>query len=368
MVDHLITANLRSRPTRTIISIFAVAMGVILMLVIDGITSGTLNDTVNRTMGVGADFILQSSDSGMLFALGQPALPIKFADVARTVPGVGAVTPVLANFSMADFGMFFGIDLPSYDQFPGTLQIVEGKRSLSGDDVIVDELFARTHKIKPGAKLTIPGTGNHVFTVSGICRQGSVVREFVSLKTIQEIKETRDKVSMLFIRAAPGTDLKTVESALRERFPGYHVVTANDAAALLEGTKIPMLKQFSFAVKLVSMLISFMVILLAMYTTIFERTREIGILKSLGASRTFVVTMVLRESVLLCFMGVLVGTAIGEIVRKIITTAFPTLQVQMTLQEIGFACMLGLVAGMLGALYPAYKAARMDPVKALSYE
>ena len=73
-MDHLITANLRSRPTRTVISIIAVAIGVILILVIKGITAGTLNDTVNRTTGVGADFILQPSDSGMIFAFGSPAL------------------------------------------------------------------------------------------------------------------------------------------------------------------------------------------------------------------------------------------------------------------------------------------------------
>jgi putative ABC transport system permease protein len=364
-MDDLITANLRSRPTRTIISVFAVAVGVILMLVIGGITSGTLNDSVNRTMGVGADFILQGSDAGMLFALGSPALPIKFADKVRERKGVGAVTPVLASFIMADFGMVFGLDLPSYDQFPGTLQIIEGKRSLTGNDVIVDELFARTHKVKPGMPLTVSG---HQFIISGICKQGAVVREFVPLSTLQEIRETGDKVSMLFIKTAPGADPKALEAELRKTFVGYHINTANDAAMLLEGTKIPMLKQFSAAVILVSMLISFMVILLAMYTTIFERTREIGILKSLGASRMFVVGMVLRESVLICFLGVLLGTGISEVIRKVITAAFPTLQVQMNLSEIGYSCLLGLIAGILGALYPAYKAARMDPVRALSYE
>jgi putative ABC transport system permease protein len=364
-MDDLITANLRSRPTRTLISVFAVAVGVILMLVIGGMASGTLNDSVNRTMGVGADFILQGSDAGMLYALGSPALPVKIADVVRQMPGVGAVTPVLASFSMADFGMVFGIDLPSYDQFPGTLQIVEGRRTLTGNNVIVDELFAKTHKIKPGMPLTISG---HEFIVSGICRQGAVVREFVPLTTLQRIREAPDKVSILFIRAAPGTDLKVLEADLRKAFAGYHVNTANDAAQLLEGTKIPMLKQFSIAVIMISMLISFMVILLAMYTTIFERTREIGILKSLGASRIFVVNMVLRESALICLIGVLLGTGVSEVIRKVITSAFPTLQVQMSLREIAFACFLGLVAGLLGALYPAYKAARMDPVKALSYE
>ncbi len=364
-MEQLITANLRSRPTRTIICIFAVAVGVVLLLVIDGITSGTLNDTVNRTMGVGADFMLQPTDSGMLFALGSPNLPIKMTEFVRKVPGVGAVTPVLGIFNMADFGMVFGIDLASYDQFPGSLQIVEGKRTLTGNDVIVDELFAKNHKVKPGMPLTI---SDHQFIVSGICRQGSVVREFVPLATLQQIRDTPDKVSMVFIKAAPGVDPKILEDNLRKTLPGYHILTANDAAVLLEGTKIPMLKEFSLAVMMVSMLISFMVILLAMYTTIFERTREIGILKSLGASRTFVISMVMRESVLICILGVLLGTGVSQIIRKVMKVMFPTLQVQMNLSEIAFACMLGLIAGLLGALYPAYKAARMDPVKALTYE
>jgi putative ABC transport system permease protein len=364
-MEQLITANLRSRPTRTIISIFAVAIGVILMLVIDGITSGTLNDTVNRTMGVGADYILQPTDSGMLFALGSPALPVKFTDIARGTPGVGAVTPVIVHFSMKDFGIVFGIDLKSYGQFPGALQIVQGRQSLTGDDMIVDELFAKTHNIKPGSKLTLL---SHEFTITGICRQGSVVRQFVPLTTLQNMKSSPDNVNMFFIKAAPGTDLKALENELRKSFPGYNLNPANDAELLLQGTKIPMLKQFTLAVKLVSMLISFMVILLAMYTTIFERTREIGILKSLGASRGFVVSIVMRESVLICVLGVLLGTGISQIIRKIITVAFPTLQVQISLTEIGISCTLGLIAGWLGALYPAYKAARMDPVKALSYE
>jgi putative ABC transport system permease protein len=366
-MERLIAANLRSRPTRTIISMLAVALGVTLMLVIDGIISGMLNDTANRTMGVGADYILQSSDAGMLFALGSPSLPIKLIDKVREIKGVSAVTPVLTKLvtSVGDFGMVFGIDLSSYDQFPGTIQIVEGKKSLVGNEAIVDELYAKSHHIKPGMQLRI---NEHQYEVSGICQQGSVVREFVPLSTLQDVLDSRDKVSLFFIKAAPGADMKELESELRKEFPGYHLTTANDADLLLQGTRIPLLKQVQFAVWLVSMLISFMVVLLAMYTTIFERTREIGILKSIGASRVFVVGMVLRESALICVLGVLLGTGISQLLRKILTTAFPLLQLQITLREVGFACLLGIIAGLLGALYPAYKAACMDPVKALSYE
>jgi putative ABC transport system permease protein len=155
---------------------------------------------------------------------------------------------------------------------------------------------------------------------------------------------------------------------LKKTYAGYNLTTANDAAALLAGTKIPLLKEFRYAIVFISTLISFMVVLLAMYTTIFERTREIGILKSLGASRAFIVGMVLRESVMISCLGALLGTGISEVIRKLIVSTVPTLQVTMSIGQIGMGCLLGLFGGVLGALYPAYKAAKMDPVRALSYE
>jgi len=131
---------------------------------------------------------------------------------------------------------------------------------------------------------------------------------------------------------------------------------------------MPGFKEFLFTVILVSTLLSFMVILLAMYTTIFERTREIGILKSLGASRWFIVGMILKESVIICGFGVLFGAGASAVIRKAIIAAFPTMQVSMSARDLLFACAMGLGSGTLGAIYPAYKAARQDPVTALSYE
>jgi putative ABC transport system permease protein len=364
-MENLITANIRSRPTRTFISVLAVALGVVLMLVIGGITSGTLNDYINRTMGVGADFILQPSGSSIFYAFSTAALPIKLANKLLEVKGVSAVAPVLAKFSSTDFGLVFGVDLKSYDQFPGRLQIVAGKGSLTDDEAIVDELYAKSHNITVGMPVTLLG---QKFTVSGICRPGAVVRVFVPLSTLQALNGTPDNATIMFIKAAAGANVQQVEQELRKTFPGYTLTSTRDASLLLTDTKLPGLKEFRFTIIFVSVLLSFMVILLAMYTTIFERTREIGILKSLGASRGFIVAMILKESAMICSLGVLLGIGISEVIRKVIVTAFPTLQVAMTPNDILYGCILGLLGGTLGALYPAYKAARMDPVRALSYE
>lgn len=364
-MESIVAANMRSRPTRTFISVLAVAIGVILMLIIGGIVSGTLNDYLNRTINMGADFMLQQSGASVFYALSGAALPVKLGDKLLEVDGVGAVTPILVKFSTADFGLVFGIDLASYNQFPGRLQIISGRDSLAGDEVIVDELYAKPRQLKPGDTLDIL---HHRFTVSGICRQGAVVRIFVPLTTLQELNATPDKATLIFIKAAPGANVQEVEARLRNTYPSLDLRSTKDASLLLADTKMPGMKEFQFTVIVVSMLLSFMVILVAMYTAIFERTREIGILKSLGASRTFIIGMILKETVIISSLGVLFGIGISEIARKVITNAFPTLQISMTWTEVLTACALGLLGGALGSLYPAYKASRMDPVKALSYE
>jgi putative ABC transport system permease protein len=366
-MESLVTANIKSRPTRTFISILAVALGVILMLIIGGITSGTLNDYLGRTMGVGMDFILQPNGSSVFYAFSNATLPIKLMGKIQEVPGVVAVTPVLAKIitSTTDFGLVFGIDLESYQLFPGRLQIVEGKENLQNDDMIVDELYAKARKLSPGSKITIL---NHEFTVSGICRPGAVVRMFVSVKTLQAMNGTPNDVSTMFIKAAPNANVQNVFQELKQRYPTLALVRASETNLLLADTQLPGLREFRFTIIFISMLLSFMVILLAMYTTIFERTREIGILKSLGASRGFIVAMILKESAMICGLGVLFGIGVSAVIRRAIIAAFPTLQVAMSPADLVYGCLLGLLGGTLGALYPAYKAAKMDPVKALSYE
>ncbi len=364
-MESIVAANMRARPARTFISVLAVAIGVILMLIVGGIVSGTLDEYLNRTIGVGADFMLQQSGGSVFYAFSGATLPVKLEQKIKEVGGVGAVTPILAKFSASDFGLVFGIDLKSYNEFPGKLEIISGRSSLVGDEVIVDELYAKLHQLQPGMPLTVL---NHKFTVSGICRSGAVVRIFVPLPTLQELNGTPDKATIMFIKAAPGTDIGAVESELRSAYPGLDLRSTKDASLLLADTKMPGMQEFQFTVIIVSMLLSFMVVLVAMYTTIFERTREIGILKSLGASRGFIVGMILKETVIISSLGVLFGIGISEIARAAIISAFPTLQVSMTFSQVLTACALGLMGGGLGALYPAFKAARMDPVTALTYE
>jgi putative ABC transport system permease protein len=364
-MENFIAANVRSRPTRAFISILAVALGVVLLLVVGGMVKGALNDSLQRTLSMGADYILQMSGGSAIFLFSGAGLDEGLTEMISAEPGIAAVTPVLSKFIIADWGLIFGIDMDSFNKFPGRLQILSGSASLHDNEIIVDELYAASKKLTPGKTLTLL---DHDFIVSGICRRGAVVRVFVPLKTLQKLNASPDKVTAMFIKTAPGVNIEQKLQELTQKFPGYGLMRAEKADQLMASMNLPIIAEFRTTLILISMLLSFMVILLAMYTTIFERTREIGILKSLGASRRFIVGMILKESVIICSLGAFLGIAISEIVRKIVIMNHPTMQVSMTFGDLIMGVVFGLVAGALGSLYPAYKAARMDPVKALSYE
>ena len=104
-----------------------------------------------------------------------------------------------------------------------------------------------------------------------------------------------------------------------------------------------------------------------MYSNIIERTREIGILKSLGASKLYILQLILKESFLICAMGVVAGFILTFISLELITKIFPTLPISIMPMWQVLTVVMALGGGSLGALYPAIKAAQLDPVKALGY-
>jgi putative ABC transport system permease protein len=114
--------------------------------------------------------------------------------------------------------------------------------------------------------------------------------------------------------------------------------------------------------------IGFLVIFLSMYTIIIERTREIGVLKSLGASKGYIVQALLSETMLICGIGILLGIGMTFGMREVLTRVFPTLTILVTVGWVLRAALIAAVGGLVGASYPAWLASRKDPVEALSYD
>jgi putative ABC transport system permease protein len=110
-----------------------------------------------------------------------------------------------------------------------------------------------------------------------------------------------------------------------------------------------------------------LVILLAMYTTVTERTRQIGILKALGMSKTGIAWVIEQEAIVVSLLGVTTGIALTFIARLGVMR-MTSLVVDVEPRWILIAFLVGIVGGSVGALYPALRAARQDAVDALSYE
>jgi len=117
----------------------------------------------------------------------------------------------------------------------------------------------------------------------------------------------------------------------------------------------------------VAAVISLLVILLAMYTTVTERTRQIGVLKSLGMSSAGVAWIIEQEALVVSLLGVLVGFALTLAARAVVMR-LTSLTVDIEPRWLLVSLLIGLLGGTVGALYPALRAARQDAVEALSYE
>jgi putative ABC transport system permease protein len=131
---------------------------------------------------------------------------------------------------------------------------------------------------------------------------------------------------------------------------------------------MPALDAFISTVVFVALTIGVLVIFLSMYTTITERTREIGILRSLGASKAFIVTLIFQESFAICVVGVIVGIGASFLIARVVQSVFPTLLVLISTDWIVKASLFAVLSGIIGSFYPSLKAAAQDPVEALAYE
>jgi putative ABC transport system permease protein len=366
---NLPLANIFNRKTRTTVGILAVAIGVATVLVLVGLAQGSLDETAKRIQNVGADILFQAPDASAFLAVSAGVLPEKLEPLLREAPGVAEAAPVLVNNvtrlkGKNKFVMIFGVDPESYNRIGRGMEIVEGRGLENPGDLLVDTVLAQADEIRIGDKLQIM---NRDFEVVGIPRAGAGVRIYMRLEDMQAATAQPGDVSFFFVKVKEDARVAQVAAELEKRFEGYKVTALESLSEAMRENALG-LKEFIRALSLFAALISGMVILLAMYTTIIERTREIGILKALGAGRGYILKVVMAESFLICVMGVGAGFLLSVLGRSLLLKFFPTLTVDLIPRWFLISALLGVGGGLLGALYPAYRAAKLDPVEALNFE
>jgi putative ABC transport system permease protein len=293
-------------------------------------------------------------------------MPIKIAGKLAELKYVQAVAPTLLQFSsQGGVDVVYGIDAESFRAVSGGFVFLQGHDMEGADDLLVDDLAAAAKHINVGDTYKLL---NHDWHVVAIIEHGKGARLFVPLATLQDLVGAPDKASIFWLKCTRPEHTQDVMDEIRHLLPGYTVRPVSAMLSLMTSTNIPGLQSFINAMIALAVAIGLLVIFLTMYTTVIERTRDIGVLKSLGAGRMFIVRTLLTESAGLCLMGIVAGVGLSYAVRAAFLVGFPTLSILITTVWILRAAGIALVGAILGASYPAWMASRKDAVEALSYD
>jgi putative ABC transport system permease protein len=280
---------------------------------------------------------------------------------------VAVASPVITVFNTTanDFGLIYGIDYPSFNALRPFV-FLSGTPFQGPNDVLVDDVFAgATHHV--GDTITVM---DHPFRICGIVEHGKGGRKLIPIDTMGDLMGASGRASMFYIKSDnPANEQAIIQEIHATRgLEDFPVQTMEEWLSEMTPEKIPAFNISLNIVTGIAVVIGFLVIFQSMYTAVLERTREIGILKSMGASKMTIVSVVLRECAVLALAGVVVGIVSTFGVRTLLFHLFPTQHFEITALWLIQGAAIAFVGSICGALYPALMAARKDPIDALAYE
>jgi putative ABC transport system permease protein len=365
-MDNLVFSNMTHRPARTFVSVLGVAVGVLLVVFTVGLAHGVLRERGRRESEVGAEIMVRPSGSMGIGGTQRFTMPVSRADEIQRLEGVRAAVAIGQSTDTSDsgFGMrvIDGIPFERYAQLSG-LHVAEGRGLESGDEAIVDSIWKEQRKVKVGDAVKLFGRD---FKIVGIYEPPGGGRIKIPLKTMQEQAGVEDYATAILVSASRPEEQDAVAGRIRQAFPDDQIIFTRDLPELY-ASGVPALNIFIDVVVGVAAVISLLVILLAMYTTVTERTRQIGVLKSLGMSNAGVAWVIEQEALIVSVLGVMLGVVL-TLAARFVVMRMTSLTVDIEPRWLGVSLLIGLLGGTLGALYPALRAARQDAVEALSYE
>lgn len=366
VMDNLVLSNLLHRPARTVASVFGVAIGVLLIVFTVGLAHGVLRERGRREGNINAQIMLRASGSLGLTGSQHFTLPLSRVEEVAKIEGVRAVAALGQNLISSDSGfgsrMVEGVDFEDYAQLTG-INIIAGRGLQGGDEVIVDSVWQEQRQAQINSQIELY---DRPFRIVGVYAPPGGGRLKIPLATMQEQLGGEGHCSSVLVACQDPAQQEAVAANIRRAFPDDQIIFTRDLPELY-ASSLPALNIFINVVVSIAAAISMMVILLAMYTSVMERTRQIGILKSLGMSNASIAWIIQQEAILVSVLGVVLGVVLTLAVRLVIMRT-TSLTIEIEPRWIAISLAIGLTGGTIGALYPALRAARQDAVKALNYE
>jgi putative ABC transport system permease protein len=294
-------------------------------------------------------------------------LSTKYVESLKQVEGVEDALPVIRYIFQGHSGIGFeqieGVDWEPFARI-NDIHIETGRLPQAADEIVIDLTKARNNKFKVGDTMKL--FGDRPYRIVGIYVPESGARVKMTLAAMQEVLESPGKATYIMVKVRNPAEQVEVAKRINAALPGNKIQFTRDLFTSLEKS-IPFLGVFLRILVGLAAIVSAVVVMLAMYTTITERTREIGILKALGASRRYIVFIIESEALLISVIGLLVGFVLSFIIGYGIARVYG-LFFEFTWSWGLTAAAIGILGGAFGALYPAWRASNLDAVSALAYE
>ena len=383
---RLASDSAKANPGRTALTATGLMIGLALVTAFGALSSsflGTITDEFDEAFA--RDYTVQPSG----FSPGQgpqQTFSPRLRDRIARLPGAAVVTPERIFYSSrlirgAD-GLAFGFDPDRYGEvddssYGGGLSEGEVLRRVGRGQVTLGDALADEEGLEAGDRVLLRGpAGERRARVAGLIETAIFGGQTVgmSIRTMRRVYGvTRD--SSLAIKATSAAARprleRRIEAVVERDFPQLQLLSNDE----LKGEIESMLdQQFGFfnALLLVAVVVSLFGVVNTLSMNVLERTREIGVLRALGSSRWQVRVTIGQEGVLLCAVGALlglaVGLALGYVFVRGVATIVPSVSYAAPLGTVALVAAAGLVLGVLASILPARRAARMDVVRALSYE
>ncbi len=400
----LAVANILHRKLRSSLSAMGVMIGIGSLITMLALSHGTLSEVARRVKGIDAQLVVLPSRSSLIFSAGAP-LSDKYIPRIQSarIDGkriVEEVIPVYLSFMPAMAGQqhrIFAIRKEDFSIFTKDRKIVAGRIFDKGDEFhnyvkrlrkknkgrynpddvpedvlngacefVIDSRLARAGGYKVGDKVSFLG---REFRICGIVEAGGAARIFASIDVIRHIENGGLRWSSLFfVRLKPGLPFSEEEcsSAIR-KVTHLRVEPLSKYDRMLFDSFRSVYVYINIASGLV-LIVSFLFIMVTIYTMVLERRREIGILRSMGADGVYIMGQTILEALIISTIGTVGGIVLSFIAKWIIEYYRPLLTVDITVRWIVLAVVVGVVGGIISAFWPGIKAVREDPVEAIAYE
>jgi putative ABC transport system permease protein len=365
----VVVRNLVRQRVRTALTIVGISIGITTIIALGALTGG-MRSTLEQFLELGgADFIVaQKGASDLSFSM-VPADDAARLNQREDIAWADGVAMHVARVGTNPYFLLLGVDMPTAHIVPA---LTAGRLPdpANADEIVLGEQAATSLGYAIGDTLVID---RQPLTVTGIYRSGATMLNgggITHLATVQQLGSKPGLVTVIFVKARDAAVTDEVAAAVRADYPQVSTIeTIDEYGQVDQGMRI--LDALNLAISILAVGIGAIGVMNTMVMSVFERTREIGVLRAVGWSSGRIIRMVRTESLILCvfaaFVGIVLGVAATRIVM-VVDVVRSFLEPRYDATIFARALLVAVVVALVGAVYPALRAVRLTPMEALRHE